>query len=318
MFSLTSVLQQPLPTYEHKNKDIKTLVMISLTRHWRVVAQSAWTIMSKQPVCTSSYAMVRALEELEKNPYFEKYAGKIAKVQRESPEEFLSKFAKSRTVKESKSGGPGFTEKAKVSKDSLPKDAFAPQKKLDSILKIDLLKDKTNEELKYIWTEHFRNKDAVSGIIPADTYCKLYETGAKYTTFLFPLPRNEGYEFIVAQFAAHEVHFTPLINYQAYKENAPECLTIVHYPDLKEERGIVFMQGEYDKNIINAFEAQFLVNQLQLYYGGNDKVKKEILERFHHMPDQFKHTELINQLESLDLSSLSIQDKPKKHEKPAE
>nr|XP_045582919.1 ATP synthase mitochondrial F1 complex assembly factor 1-like isoform X2 [Procambarus clarkii] len=260
--------------------------MISLTRHWRVVAQSAWTIMSKQPVCTSSYAMVRALEELEKNPYFEKYAGKIAKVQRESPEEFLSKFAKSKTVKESKSGGPGFTEKAKVSKDSLPKDAFAPQKKLDSILKIDLLKDKTNEELKYIWTEHFRNKDAVSGIIPADTYWKLYETGAKYTT--------------------------------AYKENAPECLTIVHYPDLKEERGIVFMQGEYDKNIINAFEAQFLVNQLQLYYGGNDKVKKEILERFHHMPDQFKHTELINQLESLDLSSLSIQDKPKKHEKPAE
>lgn len=32
--------------------------------------------------------------------------------------------------------------------------------------------------------------------------------------FLFPLPRDQGYEFIYAQFAANEIHFTPLINYQ--------------------------------------------------------------------------------------------------------
>lgn len=35
-----------------------------------------------------------------------------------------------------------------------------------------------------------------------------------YFQFVFPLLRDEGYEFIVAQFAAHEAHFTPLINYQ--------------------------------------------------------------------------------------------------------
>nr|XP_053628206.1 ATP synthase mitochondrial F1 complex assembly factor 1-like [Cherax quadricarinatus]XP_053628207.1 ATP synthase mitochondrial F1 complex assembly factor 1-like [Cherax quadricarinatus]XP_053628208.1 ATP synthase mitochondrial F1 complex assembly factor 1-like [Cherax quadricarinatus] len=252
--------------------------MISLTQRCSFIARTAWSSMSKHPVCTSSYAMVKALEELEKNPYFDKYAAKIAKFQKESPEEFLSKFAKSKDVKESQSGGQGFTQKAKKSKESLPKGsyAFAPQKKLESILKMDLLKGKTNEEVKY---------------------------------FLFPLPRNEGYEFIVAQFAGHEVHFTPLINYQAYKEDAPECLSLVHYPDLREERGIIFMHGEYDKNIINAFEAQFLVNQLQLYYGGSDKAKTKLLEKFHHAPDQFKHMELIDQLERLDLSMLSLKDK---------
>lgn len=31
-----------------------------------------------------------------------------------------------------------------------------------------------------IWTEHFRNKDAVCGVIPAETYEKLYETAIKY------------------------------------------------------------------------------------------------------------------------------------------
>ncbi|KAK8375814.1 hypothetical protein O3P69_008511 [Scylla paramamosain] len=178
-------------------------------------------------------------------------------------------------------------------------------KKLESILKTDLLQGKTNQEVAYIWTEHFRQKDAVCGIISVETYDKLHEVAMKYSCFVLPLPRDKGYEFIVLQFAGHEVHFTSLVNYQAYKENAPECLTLVHYPDLKEERGIVLMHGEYNKDILNAFEAQFLVNQLQLYYGSGDKERTALLEKFHQSPDQFKHMELVEHLEKLDLSVLS-------------
>lgn len=68
--------------------------------------------------------------------------------------------------------------------------------------------------------------------------------------FLFPLPRQQGYEFIIVQFAGNEAHFTTLINYQAYQANAPECLTIVHYPELAEDKGVVLMVGEFDKNVI--------------------------------------------------------------------
>ena len=68
--------------------------------------------------------------------------------------------------------------------------------------------------------------------------------------FLFPLPRKEGYEFIVVQFEGKEAHFTTLINYQAFTENAPECLSLVHYTELMEDKGIVLMVGEYDKNIL--------------------------------------------------------------------
>ncbi|XP_068206604.1 ATP synthase mitochondrial F1 complex assembly factor 1 [Palaemon carinicauda] len=263
--------------------------------------------MSERPVSTSSYAMVKAIEELEKNPYFEKYAGKIAKYQKTNPEEFLNKFEKGKEIKESQPGGHGFSEVAKKAKEPLPKAAytFAPQKKLESILKTDLLKDKSNEEVQFIWTEHFKNRNAVSGVIPSATYDQLHENTLKYPMFLFALPRDQGYEFIVVQFAGHEAHFTPLINYQAYQENAPECLTLVHYPDLKEERGIVLMHGEYNKDIVNAFEAQCLVNQLQMYYGGLDSAKLELVKTFHTSPDKFKHGDLINQLEHLDLSSLS-------------
>jgi len=64
------------------------------------------------------------------------------------------------------------------------------------------------------------------------------------------LPRKEGYEFVVVQFEGHEAHFTTLINYQAYQADAPECLTLVHYPDLAESKGIVLMAGEFDTNLM--------------------------------------------------------------------
>ena len=64
-----------------------------------------------------------------------------------------------------------------------------------------------------------------------------------------------GYEFFVVQFLNNEAHFTSLINYQAHKENAPECLNMMHYTELAEDKGIVLMVGEYDKDVLvrNAF-----------------------------------------------------------------
>ncbi len=55
---------------------------------------------------------------------------------------------------------------------------------------------------------------------------------------------------MVVQFEGKEAHFTTLINYQAHQENAPECLTLTHYTDLAEEKGIVLMVGEFDTNVL--------------------------------------------------------------------
>ena len=87
-----------------------------------------------------------------------------------------------------------------------------------------------------------------------------------------PLPRKEGYEFVVVQFSGNEAHFTTLINFQAFHENAPECLNMIHYEELAETKGIksilkivkqqviflssffridiVLMVGEFDKNVL--------------------------------------------------------------------
>ncbi|KAG8236047.1 hypothetical protein J437_LFUL015649 [Ladona fulva] len=105
----------------------------------------------------------------------------------------------------------------------------------------------------------------------------------------------------MCQLSGNEAHFTSLINYQAYKENAPECLTITHYPELLNEKGIVLMRGEFDKNVLNVNEALCLANQMQLYYGKDDEKRDRLLERFTNAPEDFKHMDLIAELECLSL-----------------
>uniref|UniRef100_A0A1E1W106 ATP synthase mitochondrial F1 complex assembly factor 1 n=1 Tax=Pectinophora gossypiella TaxID=13191 RepID=A0A1E1W106_PECGO len=173
-------------------------------------------------------------------------------------------------------------------------------KKLEDILKLDLVKDKDASEIQTIWEQYHRNKHVISAIIPADQYAAIKEKMNKYPTFLFPLPRSQGYEFIMCQSYSHSIHFTPLLAFQVHKENAPECLTMVHYTEL-QHKDIVLMRGEYDKNVLTGQEAQCLANQFQMYYGGKDETKSQLLQTFTEHPDKFKHMDLVSQLENISL-----------------
>lgn len=68
-----------------------------------------------------------------------------------------------------------------------------------------------------------------------------------------------------------------------------------------DEKGIVLMRGEFDKNVIDSKEAQCLANQLQLYYSRKYADKTQLLELFTQKPNEFKHVDLIKQIESLSL-----------------
>lgn len=61
------------------------------------------------------------------------------------------------------------------------------------------------------------------------------------------------------------------------------------------------MRGEFNKDVIDAKEAQCLANQLQMYYGQDNKKKLALLETFTNKSDEFKHIDLISDLENLSL-----------------
>ena len=103
------------------------------------------------------------------------------------------------------------------------------EKTLEKVMKVELLEDKTAEEVAAIWTEFWCHKDAVSAAIPAAVYKEMKERFDKFNTFLFPLPRDkvkefyikssslsppQGYEFVMVQLQGNQAHFSTLINFQ--------------------------------------------------------------------------------------------------------
>ncbi|XP_013190390.2 ATP synthase mitochondrial F1 complex assembly factor 1 [Amyelois transitella] len=250
--------------------------------------------------------MEKVMEDLQKNPYFEKYADRISALQKTSPEEFMQRIeqqqkAKKEEVKK-KFAAVDTRQFSSVlnPKEPLQSTSSPDHKRLSDIFKTELVAEKETSEIKTIWEEYHKHKDVISATIPHSVYLTLQQHMTEYPTFLFPLPRSEGYEFIMCQNQGHTVHFTPLLAYQVHKENAPECLTMVHYTELVH-KGIVLMRGEYDKNVLTGQEALCLANQFQMYYEGRDKRKLKLLQTFTRSPDTFKHMDLISQLETIGL-----------------
>ncbi|XP_015110982.2 methionine--tRNA ligase, mitochondrial [Diachasma alloeum] len=252
-------------------------------------------------IMTTPARAKKLLESLKDNPYFDKYAAAITRLQETNPEEFVSKIEEQQRKDEDKK------ERAKAFKnDAAAKPALKPsmqrsQARLSDVMKTELLEDKGKDEITDIWLSYHKERDCISGAMDSERFNAMYEVSMKYPTFILPLPRENGYEFILTQFYGTEVHMTPLLWYQTHQENAPECMTIVHYLEFKDSKNLVLMRGQFDTKSINVQEAQCLANQLQLYYSGEENERFALLKTFNERPDEFKHMDLISQMESVSL-----------------
>ncbi|GIY13430.1 ATP synthase mitochondrial F1 complex assembly factor 1 [Caerostris darwini] len=211
-------------------------------------------------------------QDISENPYYEKYAGKIAEVQKKSPEDFKTMLEKNLNSIQSH---PYYDKQKAETKEHTNKtnsrtSQLQNQTDLNKIMKLDAIQEKTAEEIETIWKKYHEVKQGVYAVLPGQAFQKMHSNLKEYPVFLFPLPRSHGYEFIICQFQNQNCYFTSLLNYQTFKENAPACLTVTYFTELQEGKGIVLMRGEYDDKTLKAHEAQCLTNQLQLYYGGSD------------------------------------------------
>ncbi|XP_067452362.1 ATP synthase mitochondrial F1 complex assembly factor 1 [Thunnus thynnus] len=251
---------------------------------------------------------VRKEPELEENPYFSKYQDKIQKLRSAKPQEFKARMEKRHDAKKEVLGHSKQAEFVKLMEQELEKrdkmaasdgasGGFTRNKTLGSILNLEMIQDKTGEEITELWMKYYSTKDTISAVIPTQTYEMIFSRATSCPMFLYALPQKEGYEFFVGQWSRHELHFTSLINVQTLGENAPSQLILYHYPDLKEEKGVVFMTAELDPKFITVHQAQCLANQVQLFYGTQRQETYRLVETFNHKPADFKHMLVIAELE---------------------
>ncbi|XP_036748820.2 ATP synthase mitochondrial F1 complex assembly factor 1 isoform X2 [Manis pentadactyla] len=241
--------------------------------------------------------------ELEANPFYDRYRDKIQRLRRSDPAAFESRLEKrgefrKQPVGHSRQGD--FIKCVEQKTDTLGKQpmsrGFTKDKTLSSIFNIEMVKDKTAEEIKQ-----------------EEKFDLIWHRALSCPTFLCALPRREGYEFFVGQWTGTELHFTALINIQTRGESAASQLILYHYPELKEEKGIVLMTAEMDSTFLNVAEAQCIANQVQLFYATDQKETYGLVETFNFRPNEFKYMSVIAELEQsglgAELKSAQNQDK---------
>jgi len=245
-------------------------------------------------------------DRLKNNPYYKKYLFKIEKMRKEDPEKYLklikqlegnnedtqTESTPSSSVKSSASSNPT---SATSSSASVFNGTDSEKKGLDSIIKLDLISELPVEDIKKIWVEYYSKKDAVCAVIPADTFTIIRTVAESYPVFLYPLPRENGYEMLMCQYFNNDFHFTSLHNYQRHKEYAPNQLTLRHFTELEKDKGIVLMSGMLTDESISVTDAQFLSYQLQHF----STQRPDLIRNFNTNPDSFKVDDIISALDNI-------------------
>ncbi|XP_025407828.1 ATP synthase mitochondrial F1 complex assembly factor 1 [Sipha flava] len=302
------------------------------------VTQTVRSISSQQQ---SSSSDSDGDDTLKKNPYYNTYAEKLRALKKKDTDAYRAALQRLRqdqqkadktvdeaveTVSDVSDQTDSIATKTPAKpKRKLSRSLQVKPKTLDQVMNMELLRDKSWRDVTEIWLAYHRKRDeTLSAVIPLDQFNLFYNQSTKYPMFILPLPRNSsGYEFIFAQFQHYQeystsnctIHLTPLISYQTYNENAPECMTVEYYTDLcnsdkttdnedSNDENYVLMRATYDGKLLSATEAACLVNQLRIFYGidAGSTEKERLLKLFNEGDKDFKHSEVISLVETLSIS----------------
>jgi len=264
----------------------------------RVIAPPTWFT----PTQIRNYTTGEEDDSLQENPFYAKYEDKIKKLKDsgvyEPPKEYYNK-ALMREAKEWKEKIQKMEKKLTEKKKEENKIAgLKLPGRLDALMRTDLLGEASTEVVERVWTKYWSERETVSAIITAEVFDAMSPLMREFPVFLYPLPREQGYEFFVSQFTEHHCFLTSLLNYQMNGEDAPWQICFKMYPELKESHGIVLMACEFDGNALSVMEAQFLAQLQQLFYANPTEERVQLLRNFNQFPDSFKHMDVVKAVES--------------------
>ncbi|CAM6128152.1 unnamed protein product [Calypogeia fissa] len=136
------------------------------------------------------------------------------------------------------------------------------RKTLDSIMKLESVKDASPEDLTTIWNEYHIGRGHVSAVMGSPLFEKLQQRASSCPLFVIPVRRGQGYVTLLMQAQMPYLLFTGLNDYRARGSDATPYLTVTHYTEFSETKGLVLVRGDVvltgklsDKEAIAALEA---------------------------------------------------------------
>uniref|UniRef100_K3X797 ATP synthase mitochondrial F1 complex assembly factor 1 n=1 Tax=Globisporangium ultimum (strain ATCC 200006 / CBS 805.95 / DAOM BR144) TaxID=431595 RepID=K3X797_GLOUD len=163
--------------------------------------------------------------------------------------------------------------------------SYPAPRSLQQIVKLELLENESQEQIRAIWENYHREKDdSLATTLASEQYANLVQRATASPFFLFPVYRKEGFFNMICQFQDTCFLLTYL---EAFKENpglAPPCLTVSLYDDLVENKQIGLLRADVI-NMLDKKESQVLLDQLVASY--SDEKLFAWVHRFNHEPEQF-------------------------------
>lgn len=267
---------------------------------------------------------------LKENSYFTKYKDSLGTLKKNDPIEYLRRLdklaqytqavseAKKKEIQENNqsAGMVGtseteneptkpITEEEKQLEQALHGSEKAPTGlpfDLKKLLKIEMMKEKTTKEVEEIWKMYFSTRNSICAIIPKKKYVQISTLATLCPQFIYPVPRDEGYEMFLGQWSDNMIFFTSLIYYQKHGEHATPQVSMHHYPNLQESHDIVLMAAKVDENQISVQDTQFLAYLVELFYGTDEG---DLVRKFRYKPSEFRHEEVVERIEKMINSSLA-------------
>jgi len=251
---------------------------------------------------TASCCTAEEDETLKSNPFFTKYEEKINKLKDSGVYEPPKDHYHKQMLKEAREWNQSIQNlEKKLTEKKKEENKIAGLKlpsRLDALMRTDLLADLPTDDVTKLWSKYWSERDTISAVITKDVYDAMAPRMAEFPIFLYPLPRQQGYEFYMSQFTSQHCFFTSLLNYQVNGEEAPWQVCFKMYTELVESHGVVLMACEFDGNALNLMEVQFIAQMQQLFYANPTESRLQLLTNFNHFPDSFKYMDVVKELEN--------------------
>ncbi|KAI5077900.1 hypothetical protein GOP47_0007724 [Adiantum capillus-veneris] len=121
--------------------------------------------------------------------------------------------------------------------------ALAPRS-LDSILKLNTVRHATPEEVVSLWNKYHSGRGLVSAVINKEQFNTIQHRAKTCPFFVVPLQEENGYTSFFLQAQMPHLLFTGLEDYKMRGTNASPYLTLAHYTELADSKGLVLVRGD--------------------------------------------------------------------------
>ncbi|KAK3256327.1 hypothetical protein CYMTET_34530 [Cymbomonas tetramitiformis] len=178
--------------------------------------------------------------------------------------------------------------------------------RLADIVDTDKLTAETPESIKQIWDKYHEDvtKDKIGAYLGKQEYETFVQRAAESPLFVFPLEKKSsvdgpsGFLTVLLQAQLPAVHFTPLSDYQSLGQRSTSILSVNHYPELAESKGIVLSRGDFASSPtgekLSLLEGKKLLAMAYLYYLNPGFYKR--VWCMNHDPEKFSFDELSEEL----------------------